>query len=498
MKVLNVPISRFFSLVAISFLIGISLSAIIKIDFNRSWFIFTIIICLYVLILLFNYINKIRPLSLFILFLVFINLGLIYSAYFDSKEKEIIFSDQNVIIVGSISAKPERTYNSQKVLIKEKKGDQVLSASIPAFPTCYYGDQINLTGKTQSIRGTFSERSLKAKKVSGIITNSVDVTCFAQNLSLKDRFIKGLYQISERSEEILGKLLTEPEASFAAGIILGSKRNIPQNFSDALNTTGLTHVIALSGYNVTIIIFVLSEILSNYFNKRSVFLIALLLIIMFVIMTGASSSVIRAAIFSLSLAFGRLIGRRGDLTNLMLLAAVFMVLFNPFILMNDIGFQLSFLAFSGLIYLSPILNIFFQKSFMRKIPEIVSSTLRETLSAQIMVFPIILFYFGRVSIISPLSNILILWLIPLAMLLSFLVGLFGFVFQPLGTLMALLAWPVLALIINTTLLLSKIPLASAETEKQIPAVLLIYPLLLFVMFLLRNKYKNIPLNEKYY
>jgi len=192
-------------------------------------------------------------------------------------------------------------------------------------------------------------------------------------------------------------------------------------------------------------------------------------------MTGASASVVRAGIFSLLLLYGKTLGRKAYQTNLLLLAAAIMLLFNSFLLADDLGFQLSFLAFAGIIYLSPLVGYIFAARRLSILPDWLKKALVETLSAQILVFPLIIFAFGRVSLISPLTNVAVLWILPLAMLLAFFVGISGLLSLYLGKIIGFAAWPVLAYIITVANLGAKIPLAALNTSKyQINIVLLLY------------------------
>lgn len=501
MKEKRLPICRIFTLIALAFLFGVGVASFIQIDFMRSFSILLITLVVFVLILVFNILYKNYLLSLVVLSIICLYLGAGYYSYFNTNlEKKVISLNEAKNITGIIVGKPDRTYNSQKVLVESEISNtkQLLYISLPAYPSCYYGDSVNLSGKIEGADYSGLGRSFKAKKVTGQVFNPTNISCSVGTIGFNKKIIKNLYDWGEKTEEAFSRLLPEPEASFAAGLILGSKRNISDNVSNALSVTGLTHVIALSGYNVTIIIFVLSGLLAGHLGKRKIFWLGFLLILLFVILTGASSSVVRAAIFSLCVIFGGIIGRRGDLTNLMLLAALTMVLFNPFSLIYDVGFQLSFLAFAGLIYLSPILRALFARSYLRLLPEFLSATFLETSSAQLAVFPLILFYFGRFSVIAPLSNLLILWLIPFAMLLAFLVGLLGLIFFPLGKIAVVLAWPILSLIINSILLLAQVPFASFELKKSNPIYLIFYPILLIFTYWLWRKQRNHPIYEKNY
>jgi competence protein ComEC len=208
-------------------------------------------------------------------------------------------------------------------------------------------------------------------------------------------------------------------------------------------------------------------------------------------LSGAASSVVRAEIFSLLILFGKTLGRRDDFTNIMLLAAIIMVLVNPFVLYNDIGFQLSFLAFCGLIYLSPIIEKYIEsKKFLSKMPDWLKTTLTATLGAQIAVFPLILVVFGRVSLIAPLSNVLVLWIVPWAMGLVAITGLLTIVWYPLGKSASFFAWPALQFIIIMVERMARIPGASFTWSTNSWLVLPVcYTILIVATFFLYRKYK---------
>ena len=271
MSVKKLPICRVFTLSALAFLSGVALSSLLKIDFARSYSLLLIFLFLFLLLYLYNKIYRNYLLSLISVFLLFFYIGLGYYSYFNTNlEKSSSVLGSSIDVTGTIVGKPDRTYNSQKVLLTTNISgrDQLLSVNLPAFPTCYYGDKLTFTGQADPIDYAEAGRVLKAKKVTGQVLHPTEVTCTPTNLSLKQKSIKNLYLFGERTEDVFGKLLPEPEASFAAGLILGSKRNIPEDVSNALSITGLTHIIALSGYNITIIVFVLSSILLEYFRNH--------------------------------------------------------------------------------------------------------------------------------------------------------------------------------------------------------------------------------------
>ncbi|HYV33243.1 MAG TPA: ComEC/Rec2 family competence protein, partial [Candidatus Limnocylindria bacterium] len=200
------------------------------------------------------------------------------------------------------------------------------------------------------------------------------------------------------------------------GILIGARKTLPQSVIDNFNTTGVSHVIAISGFNISIIIKSL-EYLAKLFGRRFSFWLSLIIIFSFVILSGASASVIRAAVMGSLLLIAFNIGRQYSITPALFFSAAVMLLINPKILFWDIGFQLSFAATLGIVYFSPLLDQITQNW---PNPVQLKSILLTTMAAIVSTLPLILFYFGRLSLVAPLVNILILPFVPLTMLLGFL------------------------------------------------------------------------------
>lgn len=254
----------------------------------------------------------------------------------------------------------------------------------------------------------------------------------------------GLLSQANKSIE---KILPEPQASFLAGLLFGVDQNIPKDLLEDFNQTGTRHIIALSGYNITIIAsLTMGFLLWLGFWRKHAFVIAVIAIIFFVILTGASASVSRAAIMGLLVLLAQQVGRLSNPKNLLALAAFFMILKEPSALLNNAGLQLSFAATMGIIYLSP---------YLKKLPEILATTL----SAQIAVSPLIIFYFHQVSLISPIANLLVLPIIPITMLVGFIALAIGVLYLPIGIFLAWPAWLFLTYEIKIIELLAKIPFA---------------------------------------
>lgn len=296
-----------------------------------------------------------------------------------------------------------------------------------------------------------------------------------------------LFKIKNKFEATINQIMVEPEASLLNGLILGEKSGMSEELINNFNQTGTTHIIALSGFNVTIIIWAVAGALA-FLGKRDAFLISLFLVAAFVVMTGASSSVVRAAIMVMLVLVAPLLGRKAKSINILVLTAFVMILFNPLILRYDLGFALSFLSISGLALLSPLLINKFTKGKLTKIPGRIKSPLIETLSAQTFAFPLILYSFSRVSIIAPLTNVLILPFIPWTMGMGFVVGFVGIISKSLAEILAYFPFFFLKYMIVVVNLCAKIPFASIEIKK-FPVILtiLIYLVIIVSLSFLNRK-----------
>ncbi len=458
---------RIFTLLALFFLIGVLVASFTNPSFGRSWMVILLIIfCLFFCSFL-NFLFRNYFLALTSFILIFLFLGLLNYAWFAAKNNIVLPFNSEINITGRVAERPQINPTNQKLIVEYYLGDQSKNArilvTVPRFPAIKYDDIIQIKG-TLAKPPVFDDFDysgyLKRYLVFGLINQPKSLTYLDHDQNLWGKFIGGLYDFSARFESAINSVLPEPHASLAAGILLGVKRNIPDDLMTALNKTGLTHIIALSGYNVTIIVIVFSELFVAVLGRRRIFIYGSIFILLFVLMTGAASSVVRAAIFSFLVLFGQLIGRQADQTNLMLLAAVLMVAVNPFVLRYDTGFQLSFLAFAGLIYFSPQFKKLFERKNLKKIPKLIKSPLIETLGAQTAVFPLIWYQFGRVSLIAPLANILVLPLIPLSMGLIFVAGIAAMIYWSLGQICGYIAWPVLEYIIKIVEYLAKVPWAA--------------------------------------
>ncbi len=246
----------------------------------------------------------------------------------------------------------------------------------------------------------------------------------------KKTFLGYLGGIRRAFERSVDRSIEQPYAALGNGLLFGGSSRMSEEVANDFSKTSMTHIVAVSGYNVALIAgytFLLAVYLGCW--RKSATAVAILSIVVFVLFIGSPSSAIRAAVMGSILLFALALGRPRGSIRVLLYAGVIMVIVNPLILRYDVGFQLSFLATLGIIVLAPLYEKMRPRHTMAQgIAEIVFMTT----AAQLFVLPVILWSFHSFSLVSIMVNVLVLWTIPFAMLFTFLSSLLGLVGGWLG------------------------------------------------------------------
>ena len=232
-----------------------------------------------------------------------------------------------------------------------------------------------------------------------------------------------LHAIKTRFISNVESLVPEPESALSAGVTIAGKGALPADVKEDFIRSGVIHIVVLSGYNIAVVVAAIIAMF-GFLGLRIRSLIAIFAISLFVIISGGAAPVVRSAIMAGIALIGAL-SYTPILQNRALFgAALIMVFINPLIFSRDAAFALSFLATFAIINLVKIVEPYL--SFVSDRFQI-KKTLAETLATQIFVLPYLLYQIGRLSIIAPVSNILILPFIPYIMLLCFIVGMLAFI-----------------------------------------------------------------------
>lgn len=389
-------------------------------------------------------------------------------------------------VVGEVDIRTDRQLLTIIPINEIDKTDykQKILVTTPLYPSYQSGDILKIKGEIKKpvVFSDFNYAAYLERFGIVAVMYYPTIKYFGHTKSLYPQLLKIKINLIDQ----VNKLLPEPEAAFLNGLLWGAKRAIPAKVLEQFNLTGTTHIVALSGYNITVlglIVFFISPWLG--LHRKIAFWAVVITIILFIFLTGYPASVVRAGIMGILVLIAYRWGGGVKPGILLISSATVMCAVNPYILLVDVGFQLSFLATIGLIYLVPWLEKF--SSFLTIKMGIKESVLA-TSAAIIMTTPLIIYQFGRFSVVALVVNILILFVIPLVMAMGFLSVLVSYIFFPLGQIIAWLTYLGLHYIILVTEFFSKLQFASLLIVKpNIFLVIAIYLIIFSFIFYVQRK-----------
>ena len=407
--------------------------------------------------------------------------------------------EYDLLITGTVTEPPDYRDNYTNLRInvtrvntgdRELPANGLLLARISNNQMFHYGDILRLRGKlkTPPENEDFSYRDyLAAQHIHSYMT-SAEVTVLPGRGG--NIITTALYEFKEKALNNIYRLFPDPESSLLAGILLGVDTGLTQELQQAFKNTGTAHIIAISGFNISIIAGLFVTFFSKFLGPRRGALLAVIGIVFYTILVGGDAAVVRAALMGSLALFAKQVGRRQAALNTLLAVALFMCLWNPLFIW-DVGFQLSFFATLGLIlYADPfsqfanrIITRYFPASAAEKSAELFSEFVLLTLAAQVTTIPIMAYHFQRISLVSFLANPFILPAQPAVMILGGLAVLLSLVWFPLGQLVAWMTWPFVVYTIRLVEIFDRVPHGTIFFgDLSIWFVILFYAALLFVTF----------------
>ncbi|HEX6288585.1 MAG TPA: ComEC/Rec2 family competence protein [Herpetosiphonaceae bacterium] len=378
------------------------------------------------------------------------------------------YAGQKVVVTGVVAQQPDRREDRQSAVIEAEAltldgTTRAVAGSVllglPPVPELRYGQRVRLEGRLEQPEssGDFDYRGYLARHGVYAVMQKPKLALLPEGGgSWWQRTALGL---NDRSRTTALHLISEPHASLLVGILLGVQSTIPPEVLDAFSATGTSHILVISGWNISVIIAGIAGLLAQWgVSRKRAALISLPMIALYVLFVGATPSVVRAAVMGSLVVVATLVDRESEAWTSLLVACTAMALHDPNVLW-DIGFQLSALATAGLF------------AFARPIEDVLSAhrplswpwlrwavePLTATLAASLLSLPILLYHFGRLSLIAPLANVLMLPAVPYAMLTGSIATVAGLLWLPLGQVLALLAWPFLHWLIVVSALLARVP-----------------------------------------
>lgn len=378
------------------------------------------------------------------------------------------YNGQKADLVGVVQQQPDRREDKQTAVIAAEQiaidgvtrlveGKVLLK--LPPNPELRYGQRVLLTGRLEQPDSgeDFDYRAYLARHGVYTLMQQPRLTLLPgvggswwQRLMLS---------FNDRARQTALQLVSEPHASLLAGILLGVQSTIPDDVLDAFSATGTSHILVISGWNISVLIAGVGGSLASLgWDRKKAAGLSLPVIALYVLLVGATPSVVRAAVMGGLGVFAIMVDREAEAWTSLLVACVGLTLLDPNVLW-DIGFQLSALATAGLFaFARPIEGWLLTRPLLRwSALRWVVEPLTATLAASLLSLPIILYHFGRLSLIAPLANVIMLPVVPFAMLFGALATVGGVIWLPLGQTLALLAWPFLHWLLIASYLLARVP-----------------------------------------
>lgn len=333
--------------------------------------------------------------------------GSIYWHWYLMKITPRLPNEESRELIITVLEKPKKYDDQARYKARTSEGWS-LYLHLPREPAVTPGTTLIAAGQLQPV-GQLDETYRMSLAQQHIFAKLANPKIIDQRPARLDGWERLLIKARSEFDSVIGRLFTQPQAALFSGLVSGDKSDLPSNLLDDFKATGLSHIIAVSGFNVTVVINLLSRWTRKFGQWPNLGLISLA-ILSFVVFTGSSASVVRAGLLAGLLVVARTVGRRASLFRVLIFVAFIMTVHNPLTSRYDIGFQLSFVAVVGLIFFSrPIEDCLINWQLPAWLAEILSATM----AAQLTTLPVTGFYFQTFSLASLPANILVGPLVPL-------------------------------------------------------------------------------------
>ena len=422
-----------------------------------------------------------------------------YEGIFENKYKNIKESDE-ISIIGTIVSDPqEKEYKTKYILKidtinsnKKYKNTKVILYTKKGKETLKYGDKIELVGNFKLAQerrnpGGFDYRFyLKTKKIYGIVTTK-------NTKKLKENNVNIISMIANKTANVIKnqskKLLKNKEACLLIGLLIGDTDEIDEETKEDFRNSNLTHMLAVSGLHVSYVLLGVNYIITKVkIHKKLSKIIVMLLILFFILVTGATPSVLRAGTMTIYLIIGGIFYRRISVFSSLNLSLLVIIIMNPYCLF-DVGLQLSYAGTIGIVYLYPIIK---EKIYNK------ANSILITISANIVIIPIMLYNFNTISLTFFISNLLAGPIIGIIIILGFSIIIISLIFFPIANIFSKILNLLIILFLNTAKACANLPFSKIFIiTPTLKYIFLYYCLLVFIIIKERTQIRiNIKLRNK--
>jgi competence protein ComEC len=401
---------------------------------------------------------------------------------------------EEIELTGIVSSLPEREKFSLKLTVRPDGGEKIFFLVRTAYQgEIKYGDLVKFSGRLSKPENFVSQSGrifdyvhyLAKDRIYYIINNAeAEVLASGKGNPVK----KILFGTRNSFASSIHKILPPPESTLLEGLLLGNV-SFSEKLNEAFVRTGTIHIVALSGFNVTIVAEAIMRLLKIFLSSLASIYAGVISIVLFAVMTGAGSTIVRASIMAILALLARATGRTYDATRALFIAGFIMILESPLILFHDISFQLSFLATLGIIHLSPRFEKYFY--WMPKILELpkIAAT---TLAAYFFVLPFLLYKMGTLSVVALPVNILILPFLPMTMFFGFSAGLLGLIGKALSFPFAYISHLLLGYELGVIKWFASLKFAAINLGLFSPLLVILAYLFFIPLFFMKRRAQNSP------
>ena len=422
-----------------------------------------------------------------------------YEGIFENKYKNIN-EDDEISIIGTIVSDPqEKEYKTKYILKidtinsnKKYKNTKVILYTKKGKETLKYGDKIELVGNFKLAQerrnpGGFDYRFyLKTKKIYGIVTTK-------NTKKLKENNVNIISMIANKTANVIKnqskKLLENKKACLLIGLLIGDTDEIDEETKEDFRNSNLTHMLAVSGLHVSYVLLAVNYIITKVkIHKKLSKIIVMLLILFFILVTGATPSVLRAGTMTIYLILGGIFYRRISVFSSLNLSLLVIIIMNPYCLF-DVGLQLSYAGTIGIVYLYPIIK---EKIYNK------ANSILITISANIVIIPIMLYNFNTISLTFFISNLLAGPIIGIIIILGFSIIIISLIFFPIANIFSKILNLLIILFLNTAKACANLPFSKIFIiTPTLKYIFLYYCLLVFIIIKERAQIRiNIKLRNK--
>lgn len=435
-------------------------------------------------------------LTTFLLIFVFgLSLGILRAQFIETKN---IFSCKEICVFsGEIRSDPVVKSTEQVVYVKldGEKNFYDVKVTLPLYPKYEVGERLTLTSKVTPIENFIDDKSKATANFDyTLFMHSSDVgsAAYFPKVVLVEKRGDGLqdvlFSIKKFISEKLHEKVSEPASYIAVGILLGVSE-IPNDLRDIFRVSGLSHILVLSGFNIVIVISTVLFIFS-FLPLLLRLVLATTLTLLFVLMVGATPSVVRATIMALIalLAYG--VGRTYVSRQALIFSLLLVILYDPRLLFYDVSLHLSFLATAGLVYLGEVFNTLFVRINFFKNRKFLTELVAITLATYTVTLPYSMYTFGSFSLYAFLANLLIVPLVPSVMFMSFLVVLLSFISETVSSLFGYIDSLLIDLIIAVVKGVNDLPFSTISFSLSLVTMLVYYVLIIVFVKLYKVSHRD--------